>query len=84
MLKKQKVLIVVLTVLFAVMIAAYFVVVRPIIEQEEPVQTAAPVETEAAGEVVGQNDRILMFAHTEKENIRKLYLLPRCKRRFSD
>ncbi len=72
MLKKQKILIVVLTLLFAAMIAAYFVVVRPIVEQEDPVETTAPVETEAVGEVVGHNDRILMFAHTEKEDIRSI------------
>lgn len=72
MLKKQKILIFVLVLFFAALITAYFVVVRPIVEQEDPVETKAPVETEAAGEVVGHNDRILMFPHTEKEKIRSI------------
>ncbi len=72
MFKKQKVIIIVLAVLFAVLIAGYFVVVKPIVEQVDPEETTEPRETDAPGEVVGFNDRILMFEHTEKKDIRSI------------
>ncbi|MBR7185499.1 MAG: DUF4340 domain-containing protein [Clostridia bacterium] len=72
MIKKQKILIIVLSVLFAALIVGYFAVIKPIVDREEPQETTAPVETEAAGEVVGFNDRILMFEHTEKKDIRSI------------
>ncbi len=72
MFKKQKTLIIILTLLFAVLIAAYFGVIKPIVEAPEPEETTVPAETDAPGEVVGFNDRILMFEHTEKKDIRSI------------
>lgn len=72
MFKKQKILIIVLTVVFALLVASYFVIVKPIVDRVEPEESTEPVETDAPGEVVGFNDRILIFEHTEKANIRSI------------
>lgn len=71
MIKKQKILILVLTLLFAALIAVYFIVVQPIVNAEEPEVTTAPPET-VAGEDIGHNDRYLIFEHIETEEIRSI------------
>ncbi len=71
MIKKQQILIIVLALLFVALIVGYFAIVRPMVNAVEPEVTTEPLET-VAGEVVGHGDRYLMFAHTEKEDIRSI------------
>lgn len=49
MFKKQKILIIVLAVVFALLVVSYFVIIRPIVNAEEPEETSEPVETDAPG-----------------------------------
>lgn len=69
--RKQKKLIVILAILFCVLLAAYFAVVVPIVNREDPPETTEPIET-TDGEVVGAEDRILMFEQITRENIKQI------------
>ncbi len=69
--RKQKKLILALVIVFAILVGAYFAVVMPIVNREEPVETTAPPET-TDGEQIGASDRILMFEQITRENIQKI------------
>ncbi len=71
MIAKQKKLIIALAVVFCLLLGAYFAVVVPIVNKEEPEETTEPIET-TDGEVIGASDRILMFEHTERANIQSI------------
>lgn len=68
--KKQRKAIVILAVVVAAAILLYFLVVKPIVEYVEEVLSEEIELLE--GEVLGTNDRILMFEHTEKSNIESI------------
>ena len=69
--RKQKKLIVILAVVFCILLGAYFAVVMPILNREEPPETTEPIET-TDGEVIGASDRILMFEKVERADIAKI------------
>lgn len=71
MIGKQKRLIIIFTAVIAVLLLGYFVIVLPIVNREEPVETTAPIETEA-GEAIGLNDRRLLFPHTVKSEMQSI------------
>ncbi len=68
--KKQRRMILILAIIVAAAIPLYFFVVKPIVEfvEEEMKEEITLLE----GEVLGTNDRILMFEHTEKKNIQEI------------
>lgn len=73
MLKKQTILIAVLCVLFAGLIVAYFAVVKPIVEKEEPVTTEAPESfRENEEDAIGDNDKKLAYKYIESANIQSI------------
>lgn len=69
--KRQKTLVIVCAVLFAVLVAAYFFVITPYIKANTPEQEVTTPETEA-GEIVGISDRIYIFKNISKEEIKKI------------
>ncbi|MBR4071004.1 MAG: DUF4340 domain-containing protein [Clostridia bacterium] len=69
--RRQKTLVIVCAVLFAVLLAAYFFVITPYIKANTPeVENTAP-ETEA-GEMVGISDRIYIFRDIKASEIAKI------------
>jgi hypothetical protein len=68
--KRQRRTIIILALIVAAAICAYFFVVVPIVNYIEEVQKD-PINL-LEGEVLGINDRILMFEHTEKSNIQSI------------
>ena len=69
--KRQKTLVIVCAVLFAVLVAAYFFVITPYIKANTPEKEVTTPETEA-GEIVGISDRIYIFKNISKEEIKKI------------
>lgn len=73
MYKKQITLLIILCVIFVVLVMAYFTVVKPIVEREEPAQTEAP-ETLRPNEddAIGDNEKILAYNYIESANIQSI------------
>ena len=69
MIKKQTLTIIICTVLVAILVPVYFLVVAPLLVTE-PVEEEPPVLL--PGEVLGANNRILMFEHVQKADIDKI------------
>lgn len=73
MLKKQTTLLIVLCAVFALLIVAYFAVVKPLVEKEEPVETE-PVETlrENEAEAMGNTGKVLVYNYVESKQIQSI------------
>ncbi len=69
--RRQKILVIVCAVLFALLIGAYFAVIRPYIRNNTPEEVETTPETEA-GEGIGAYDRIFMFDAISAENIKRI------------
>ncbi len=69
-LKKQHRTILILTIIVAAAICAYFFVVVPIVNYVEEI-LEDPIEL-LDGEILGTNDRILMFEHLERSEIQEI------------
>lgn len=69
MIKQQRILIIALLAVFAVLLAAYFIVVRPLTAEEET--TDAPVETEP-DEGVAYDTELLMFPKIERSDMQSI------------
>lgn len=69
MIKQQRVLIIVLAILFTVMLAAYFIIVKPLTTEEET--EAVPPETKD-GEALTYSDYFLLFPQVERANIQSI------------
>ncbi len=67
--KKQTILIIVFAVLFAVLLGLYLIVIRPMLNESEGVDS--PVDL-LPGEALTVNDRVLMFEHVEKDEIQSI------------
>ena len=67
--KRQKIRIIVLLSLFVLLLAGYFLVIRPLTEPDEE-QKEAP-ETEA-GEVLGSGDRFFLFGSLSRSDIAQI------------
>lgn len=65
MIAKQKKLLVICTVIFAVILVLYLAVIRPLVNTEEPAQPGDPLET-VEGETVSVNGRIFMYPQVER------------------
>jgi len=68
--KKQRKLIIILAVSAAILIGLYFFVVMPLVEKWTAEEVVIP--DLLPGEVLGTNNRILMFEHVEKANIQEI------------
>ena len=64
--KKQKLTIIICASVFAVLLVVYLAVIRPLLKTATA-ETKPPELLE--GEVLGANNRVLMFPHTEKADI---------------
>ena len=64
--KKQKLTIIICASVFAVLLVVYLAVIRPLLKTATS-ETKPPELLE--GEVLGANNRVLMFPHTEKADI---------------
>ena len=71
MIAKQKKLIIISAILFAVLLIVYFAVVVPIVNKTEPAETTAPPST-LPGEDVGVGNRVQMFEHVERSNMKSI------------
>ncbi len=71
MIAKQKKLLILCAVIFAVMLVLYLAVVRPLVNTEMPEETKKPVET-VEGEAVSNNGRIFMFPHVERAGMQSI------------
>ncbi len=69
MMKKQKILIVVFAVLFAVLLTAYFVVIKPLMAETAEGESSLTV---LDGEVETVNGRLLMFRHVERDEMQSI------------
>lgn len=69
--RRQKTLVIVCAVLFAVLLAAYFFVITPYIKANTPEKENTTPETEA-GEIVGISDRIYIFRDIKASEIAKI------------
>ncbi|MBE6637210.1 MAG: DUF4340 domain-containing protein [Ruminococcaceae bacterium] len=69
MIKKQTLTIIICTVLVAILIPVYFLFVAPLLKTET-VEDEPPILL--PGEVLGANNRILMFEHVQKADIDKI------------
>jgi len=69
-LQKQRRLVIILAIIVAAAICAYFFVVVPIVNYVE--ETAGPDIELLEGEVLGTNDRILMFEQMERSEIQEI------------
>jgi len=69
--KRQRKLVIVCAVLFALLLAAYFFVITPYIKANTPEEEVETPETEA-GEMIGISDRIYIFRNISKEEIKKI------------
>lgn len=70
MTKKQINLSIILGVVFLVLLLAYFIVLRPILNEAAP-NTKDPVQLDP-GEVEGANDRIMLFPQVERASIKSI------------
>lgn len=70
MIKRQSVFIITLSVLFAIMLLSYFVIIKPLTADEEETE-AEPPET-AEGESLTYGDYFLIFPHVERANIQSI------------
>lgn len=68
---KQKRPVVVCAILFVVLLIAYFAVVRPLVNSGLEAEETEPLET-VEGEVIGINDRYLMFPQVERKNMQSI------------
>ena len=66
--KRQKILVIVLAVLFALMLAAYFAVIRPVFGEKDGGDVTDVPETES-GESLGTSNRFFMFRSLSREDI---------------
>lgn len=66
--KRQKILVIVLAVLFALMLAAYFAVIRPVFGEKDGGDVTDVPETES-GESLGTSNRFFMFQSLSREDI---------------
>lgn len=71
MMSKQKKKLILLAILFAVLVIAYFVVVVPLVESGESGDDTNPPET-VDGEIIGLNDRYMMYPQVERESMKSL------------
>ncbi len=71
MMTKEKKRLIIFAVVLAVLLIAYFAVVRPLVNQTEAGEEAEPLET-VAGEVVTQGGRYLMFPQITRENMQSV------------
>ena len=71
MMSKQKKKLILLAALFAVLVIVYFVVVVPLVESGEAGEDTNPPET-VAGEIIGLNDRYMMYPQVVRENMKSL------------
>ena len=70
MIKSQRTKIIAVGVVALILIIAYFAVVQPLVNQVVDDSEEPPTLVE--GEVLGSNNRILLFEHTEKANIQSI------------
>ncbi|MDD4774475.1 MAG: hypothetical protein PHZ09_12870, partial [Eubacteriales bacterium] len=70
MIKKRKKLIIIFAVTAVLLTCAYFFVVSPLVAKWMAVQEEIPELL--PGEVLGSNNRILMFEHVEKAAIQEI------------
>ncbi len=70
MIKSQRTKIITVGIIALILIIAYFAVVQPLINQVTDNSAEPPTLVE--GEVLGSNNRILLFEHTEKANIQSI------------
>ena len=68
---RQKRPVIICAAIFVVLLIAYFAVVRPLVNSGLEEETKAPIET-VEGEVVGINDRYLMFPQIERKGIQSI------------
>lgn len=68
MMSKQKKPILICAVIFAVLLAAYFIVIVPLVESGNEEEETDPLET-ISGEVVGVNDRYMMYPQVERSGM---------------
>lgn len=71
MIAKQRNIIIISAIVFVALLAAYFAVIRPLVNKVEPAQTTAPAETKS-GEVIGAVGRVQMFEQVERSNIKSI------------
>ncbi len=73
MLKKQTTLIIVLCALFVLLVVAYFAIVKPLVEREEPIETE-PAETlrENEAEAMGNTGKVLVYNYIESKQIQSI------------
>lgn len=71
MMKKQIVVISVLAAVIVGLLCTYFIVVKPIVEKEEPEETKAPIET-APGEDVGMANKILAYSYVPTSDMQSI------------
>lgn len=69
--RRQKILVIVCAVLFAVLLAAYFFVITPYIKANTPEEEKITPETES-GEILGISDRIYIFRDISAKEIAKI------------
>ena len=69
MIGKQKKTIIIGAIVFVVLILSYFFIVRPLLVEEEPEEEIPEL---LEGERLGTNNRILMFEHCEKADIKSI------------
>ncbi len=68
---KQKRPVIICATIFVVLLIAYFAVVRPLVNSGIEEETKAPIET-VEGEVIGINDRYLMFPQVERKGMQSI------------
>ena len=71
MMKKQIVIIAVLAAVIIGLLCAYFIVIKPIVDAEEPPETKAPIET-APGEDIGMADKILAYPYIPTSDMQSI------------
>ncbi len=69
MLKKQTVLLIALTVLFAVLVIGYFTVVKPITEEKETAEETEAVTTDEGEHIAMGIDKVLVYEYIKSEDI---------------
>ncbi len=67
MIKKQKLTIIICAVVFALLLTVYVAVINPLLKEKEPEEAPPPELLE--GEILGPQNRILMFKHSQKADI---------------
>lgn len=69
--RRQNILLISITAVFVLLLLAYLLLIRPMSKDEDPADTAVPVETED-GEVLGISDRYFLFTSLERKDIQSI------------